>query len=314
MLGIGLLAPRPVQAQAPADWGPVSVDLADIAYPHPVQTFPLVVYGQNVNMAYMDVKPATPNGRTVVLFHGFNFSGEAWGGTIDVLAKEGYRVIVPDQIGFGRSSKPFIPYRFDDMALNTHKLLQQLGVDRAAIVGHSMGGMLASRFAMLYPTATSHVVMVNQIGLADSRPGRAPRYLDDAYQSTPATRSYQAIRQGITRYFVVWKPEYEKYVRMHWGWTLSPDWPRFSKVRAALSQMLSAETVVYDWQHIKSKALVIGGAQDTPTYPAQARRVAESIPGARLELIENVGHCPHLEAPQIFHAKLIQFLQAPAGL
>src|SRR5687768_17322238 len=50
LLGIGLLAPRPVQAQAPADWGPVSVDLADIAYPHLVQTFPLVVYGQNVNM------------------------------------------------------------------------------------------------------------------------------------------------------------------------------------------------------------------------------------------------------------------------
>jgi pimeloyl-ACP methyl ester carboxylesterase len=290
----------------------VSVDLVDIPYPHPVSTFSFVLYGQDVKMAYMDVKPTgAANGRTVVLLHGFNFSGEAWRGTIDVLAKEGFRVIVPDQIGFGRSSKPFIPYTFNDMALNTRRLLQSLGIDRADIVGHSMGGMLASRFAMAYPAVTTHVVMVNQIGLADVRAGRAPRYLDSFYQpdSVPPPRTYEQVRQGITRYFVTWKPEYEKYVRMHWGWTQSPDWPRFSRVRAALQNMLTAETVVYDWQHIKSKALVIGGARDTPTYPAQAKHVAESIPGAQLELIENIGHCPQLEAPEIFHAKLVAFLK-----
>ena len=255
------------------------------------------------------------NGQTVVLLHGFNFSGEAWRWTIDVLAHEGFRVVVPDQIGFGRSSKPLIPYTFNDMAINTRRLLQSLGVERAAIVGHSMGGMLASRFAMAYPGVTTHVVMVNQIGLTDARPGRSPRYLDDAYRTdtartTPAP-NYEAVRRTITRYFVTWKPEYEKYVRMHWGWTQSPDWPRFSQVRAALSQMLTAETVAYDWQHIKSKALVIGGAKDTPAYPAQAKHVAESIPGAELDLIDNVGHCPQLEAPEIFHAKLVRFLKSP---
>jgi pimeloyl-ACP methyl ester carboxylesterase len=301
-------------AQAPADYGPVSVDMTDVEYPYPVSTYAFVVYGQPVKMAYMDIKPiGAPNGQTVVLLHGFNFSGEAWRGTIPVLAREGFRVIVPDQIGFGRSTKPMIPYTFNDMAINTRRLLQSLGIERAAIVGHSMGGMLASRFAMAYPTVTSHVVMVNQIGLTDARPGRAPRYLDDAYRSDsarPAPRTYEQVRQNITRYFVTWKPEYEKYVRIHWGWTQSPDFPRFSQVRAALQQMLSAETVVYDWQHIKSKALVIGGAKDTPQYPAQAKHVAESIPGAQLELIENVGHCPQLEAPEVFHAKLLAFLKA----
>jgi pimeloyl-ACP methyl ester carboxylesterase len=209
-----------------------------------------------------------------------------------------------------------VPYTFNDMALNTRRLLQSLGIDRAAIVGHSMGGMLASRFAMLYPAVTSHVVMVNQIGLTDARPGRAPRTLDDAYRTdttrTPTVRPYEAVRQNITRYFVTWKPEYEKYVRMHWGWTLSPDWPWFSRVRAALAQMLSAETVVYDWQHIRSMALVIGGAKDTPAYPEQAKRVAEAIPGAELELIDNIGHCPQLEAPEIFHPRLVRFLKRTA--
>jgi pimeloyl-ACP methyl ester carboxylesterase len=182
-------------------------------------------------------------------------------------------------------------------------------------VGHSMGGMLASRFAMAYPAVTTHVVMVNQIGLTDARPGRAPRYLDDAYRSdtartTPAP-NYEAVRRNITRYFVTWKPEYEKYVRMHWGWTQSPDYPRFAKVRAALQQMLSAETVVYDWQHITSRALVIGGAKDTPAYPAQAKHVAESIPGAELELIDDIGHCPQLEAFDVFHQRLLRFLKLP---
>ncbi len=318
ILGLVLVcAASPVRAQAPADYGPVSANVEEIPYPYPVSTLPFVLYGQNVRMAYMDVKPTgTSNGRTVVLLHGFNFFGEAWAGTIDVLARAGYRVIVPDQIGFGRSSKPFIPYTFNDMAIDTRRLLQSLGVDQADIVGHSMGGMLASRFAMLYPDLTTHLVLVNQIGLTDARPGRAPRSLDDAYtgdttRPTPP-RTYEAVRQTITRYFVTWKPEYEKYVRIHWGWTQSPDWTHFSHVRAALTQMLSAETVVYDWQHIKSKTLVIGGAKDTPAYPEQARHVAASIPGAQLELIDNCGHVPQFEAPEVFHEKLIRFLESPA--
>ena len=313
---VAVLVATNLSAQAPADYRPVSADVAEIAYPYAVSTFSFVFYGKDVKMSYMDVKPTgTPNGQTVVLLHGFNFFGEAWGPTIGILAREGFRVIVPDQIGFGRSSKPLVPYTFNDMALNTRRLLKSLGVEKAEIVGHSMGGMLASRFAMLFPTMTTHVVMVNQIGLTDARPGRVPHYLDDAYRTDSSgalgNRTYEQVRQSITRYFVTWKPEYEKYVRIHWGWTQSPDWAWFSKVRGALTQMLSAETVVYDWQHIKSKALVIGGAKDTPAYPDQARHVAASIPGAQLELIENVGHVPQFEAPEIFHAKLVAFLKSP---
>jgi pimeloyl-ACP methyl ester carboxylesterase len=259
-------------------------------------------------MAYMDVKPTgAANGRTVVLLHGYNFFAEYWGGTIAALTKEGFRVIALDQIGFGRSSKPLIQYTLNDMAANTRRLLQQLGIERAAIVGHSMGGMLASRFAMAYPDLTTHVAMVNQIGLADARIGRGPRYPGE--EVAVAAGNYPAIRRNIERYFVTWNPAYEKFIRIHYGWTLSGEWPRFAAVRSSLSQIISFETVVYDWPHIKSKALVIGGANDTPTYAAQARKVAETIPGAQLELIPNVGHIPQLESPEIFHTKLIAFLK-----
>ena len=147
---------------------PGSITCEDVPYPHAVSYLPMTLYGQDIRMAYMDV-PAQgqPNGHTVVLFHGMNFAGFYWGGPIDALRKEGFRVVVPDQIGFGRSSKPIIPYNFHDMARNTRLLLQHLKIDKALIVGHSMGGMLAARFATQYPDVAERVVIYNPIGLLD---------------------------------------------------------------------------------------------------------------------------------------------------
>src|SRR5438093_2748570 len=141
--------------QAPPDAKAMSPTLEDVAYPHPVHYLPLTVYGHDVRMAYMDVPPAgAANGRAVVLLHGMNFYGEYWSSTIEVLRTEGFRVVVPDQVGFGRSSKVIIPYTLSDMAASRRKLLDVLRVPKAAIVGHSMGGMVAARFALLYPDAT----------------------------------------------------------------------------------------------------------------------------------------------------------------
>jgi pimeloyl-ACP methyl ester carboxylesterase len=174
-------------AQAPPDAVPVSINLEDLPYPHPVAYLPLTMYGQELRMAYMDVPPAgQPNGRTVVLFHGMNFFGEYWADTIEVLRKEGFRVVVPDQIGFGRSSKPIIPYTLHDMAYNTKTLLEKLGVSKVEIVGHSMGGLVGTRFAFAYPQLATHLVIVNQIGLEDARLQRPWRSTDDVYRANLA--------------------------------------------------------------------------------------------------------------------------------
>src|SRR6185295_13030824 len=137
----------PTVMKAPADARAFSPTLEDVPYPYPVHTLPFSMYGQHVRMAYMDVPAAgTSNGRSVVLLHGMNFYGEYWSNTIEVLRNEGFRVVVVDQVGFGRSSKPIMPYTLSDMAFNTAKLLDGLGIARANIVGHSMGGMVAARF------------------------------------------------------------------------------------------------------------------------------------------------------------------------
>src|SRR6185369_291881 len=168
-LSLAIFLAVPAFAQ-PADVKPGSITYEEVEYRHPVKYFPLTMYGQDVRMAYMDVAPVgQPNGRTVVLFHGMNFGGFYFAGPIDVLRKEGFRLVVPDQIGFGRSSKPIMPYNFNDMALNTRKLLKTLGVTKAAVVGHSMGGMLTARFVASYPDVSERAVIYNPIGLTDVR-------------------------------------------------------------------------------------------------------------------------------------------------
>jgi pimeloyl-ACP methyl ester carboxylesterase len=302
--------------KAPTDVKPGSITYEGVEYPYPVAYLPVTIYGQDARMAYMDVPPAgQPNGRTVVLFHGMNFGGFYFAGPIDVLRKEGFRVVVPDQIGFGRSSKPIIPYNFHDMALNSRKLLQSLGVSRVTIVGHSMGGMLSARFAASFPDITERAVIYDPIGLTDPRYERPWRSADEAYKATMAQTNdqrWQGFYANIRRYFPspgAWKPEYEQYVRILYAPTLSGDWPRLAMVRSIYQQMLYLDPVVYDWPKIKVKTLVIGGEKDGQDFPALAKHIADSIPGAQLVIIPNAGHVPHLEVPDVFYKALLSFLK-----
>lgn len=297
--------------EPPAHWGPVSANFEDIPYPFPVHFLELNRFDQDMRMAYMDI-PArgTPNGQTVFIQHGMNFYSEAYTPTINALADAGFRVVAVDRIGYGKSSKPIIPYNFGFVAANMKALLDELGIDEVALVGHSMGGMVVSRFAMLYPEETTHVVMVNQIGLTDQRQGRPWR---DPYTGGVGTTSYQSVLRGHMRYFPnEWPPEHLEFVRRQYGQTMSGEWPRLSMVRSLQGQMLYEDPVVYDWQHIATKALVIGGEEDglVADFPALARNVANELQNSALLLYPDIGHAPQIEIPDQFHADLIRFLRS----
>jgi len=301
----------------PTDVKPGSITCEDVPYPQPVSYLSFKTYGQDVRMAYMDVAPVgQPNGRTVVLLHGMNFAGFYWGGPIEVLRKEGFRVVVPDQIGFGRSSKPTIPYNFHDMALNTRRVLQQLNIAKAVIVGHSMGGMLAARFATQYPELTERLVIYNPIGVSDPRYERPWTSVDEAYPRVLAS-TYQTIRANIMRYVShkpsAWNAEFEKYVRVRYAWTLSSDWARYAMVQALIQQVPYLDPVVNDWAHIKAPSFVFGGAEDStsPNFKERMKFIAETIPGGngRLHLLPGLGHVPHMEAPDAFYPPLLGFLK-----
>jgi pimeloyl-ACP methyl ester carboxylesterase len=97
-------------------------------------------------------------------------------------------------------------------------------------------------------------------------------------------------------------------VDISYGWTLSSEWPRLAMVRALNQQWVYADPVVYDRPRIKARTLFLSGAEDGPSFRTQAQQVVAAIPGARLNLIEKAGHCPHLEAPEKFFPPLLEFL------
>ncbi len=172
-LPLSLLAAAPLAGQSasppespPAEWGPISIDLHEIEYPFPVQYLERELFGENVRIAYMDVAPTgTPNGRTAYLTHGASYYGWYWEETIRALTNEGYRVIAEDRLGWGKSSKALIPYSWHLHAENMKAVLDHLGVEQAAMIGHSMGGQMVTRFTRLYPEVATHMILVNPIGL-----------------------------------------------------------------------------------------------------------------------------------------------------
>jgi len=317
-------AQTPAPAKAPADIKPGSITCEDVPYPYPTSYLPLTLYGQDLRIAYMDVAPSgSPNGHTVVLLHGNNFAGFYFGGPIDALRKEGFRVIVPDQIGYGRSSKPIIPYNFHDMARNTRLILQHLNVARVMVVGHSMGGMLAARFATQYPDMVERVVLYNPIGLSDPRFERPWADVQEGYKRALAV-TYDSVRGALLRYVAhnpaAWTPQFEAYARVRYAWTLGADWPRLAMVQTLLGQVQYLDPVVNDWSHIKAPTLLFGGAEDmlpgsAAVFKERMKFIADSIPSGngKLHLIPGLGHVPHMEAPEKTYPPLVAFLKEGAG-
>src|SRR5438128_3168899 len=117
-------------------------------YAYPIHFLNLTIEQQRARMAYMDVQPAKPNGQAILLLHGKNFNGYYWKNVIAALSNKGYRVVVPDQMGWGQSDKPNIHYSFSLLAANTKKLLDTLAIIKVHVLSHSIGGMLPTRFAL----------------------------------------------------------------------------------------------------------------------------------------------------------------------
>lgn len=204
-----LIAANILQAQNVQKLG---LRLENYEYPYSVEMLKLETQQQTLEMAYMDVKPDNYNGQNLLLFHGKNFNGAYWETTIDALTKEGFRVIVPDQIGFGKSSKPdYYQYTFQQLAQNTKNLLEHLNIEKTAVLGHSMGGMLATRFTLMYPDFTDKLILENPIGLEDWKLKVPYKDINWWYQKE-LEKDYESIKkyQKESYYDGDWKPAYNK--------------------------------------------------------------------------------------------------------
>jgi pimeloyl-ACP methyl ester carboxylesterase len=304
----------------------MGIALEGFPYPYPVHFLPLTLEGEDLRLAYMDIAPAgPPTGRTVVLLHGRNFPSSYWEPTIKALAGTGYRVIAPDQIGFGKSSKPTFAYSFDAMARATIALLDSLHVDRFDLVGHSMGGMLAVRLTRAYGSRIDHLVLYSPIGLEDYRFFVPPVTDDELARRESALTAEQYRKQLMTNYALsLPSSAIEPFVQLREGIRESGEYPRWLKSFVASYQMIYAQPVAHEIPLIGRPTLFIMGANDhnAPGRPfappelrdkmgqnaALAQSLAARMPNAKVVVFEGVGHLGHLEATQRFNEALSNFL------
>ncbi len=275
----------------------------------------------------MDVKPANYNGKNIVLFHGKNFNGAYWKTTIEALTNEGFRVIVPDQIGFGKSSKPkHFHYTFQQLSKNTKALLDTLKIEKTSVLGHSMGGMLATRFTLMYPNTIDKFILENPIGLEDWKL-KVPYKPVEWWYNNELKKSYESIKkyQLVSYYDNKWEPEYDEWVNLLAGWTLNSDYKTIAWNNALTYDMIFTQPVVYEFKNITAPTLLIIGTRDRTAigkqlvtddvratmglYSLLGKKTQKEIPNSELVEIENVGHLPHIEKFESFIQPLLQFLK-----
>ena len=300
----------------------LSITLENVKYPYPVQYLPLRIEGQDIRMAYMDVKPQNPNGKAVILFHGKNFGGYYWTDVIKALTIKGYRVIVPDQIGFGRSSKPFIHYSFHEFARYNKKLLDTLGIQKIIVLGHSMGGMLATRFTLMYPNMVEKLLLEDPIGLEDYRTFVPYESAEEDYKTELKT-SYESVKKYYqSSYFTQWKPEYNYLVQIGANVNKSADFPRYAMVSALTYEMIYEQPVCYEFGLIKVPTVLFAGKEDntivgkallTPEqqamhgqYKVLAPETAKKISDCKIIMFDNCKHIPHIEVKDEFLKALME--------
>ena len=324
-LSLSLVAALWPAAPAPAA-DAIGIALEGFAYPHAVAFLPLTQEGEELRMAYMDVPPgANANGRTALLLHGRNFPASYWEPVVKALRETGYRVVVPDQIGFGKSSKPTFAYSLDTMARNTAALLDKLGVGKVDVVGHSMGGMLAVRFTRSYPERVDRLALEAPIGLEDYRfyvpPVETERLIEQERNLT--ADAYR--RQLISNYAIKMPPErIEPFVRIREDVKDSGEYPRWLRSFVNSYQTIYSQPVVHEIPLVSRPTLFIMGGDDKnapgrPFAPAElrpkmgqnaklAQDLAAKMPAGRAEIFEGIGHLVHMEAEQRFNETLLGFL------
>ena len=318
---------------ADASWSPATnaasygPELQGFEYPYPVSRFEFSSQGQALRMAYMDVHPERWNGRTAVLLHGKNYCAATWNATIVALVAAGFRVVAPDQIGFCKSTKPsFYQFTFQQLARNTHALLGSLGIARATLIAHSTGGMIAVRYALMYPAETEQLVLVNPIGLEDWKAKGVPSISVDDWYARELKVSEDSIRhyEQETYFSGHWSAQYEPWVQMYAGLNRGPGKQLVAWNSALIYDMIYTQPVFYELENIAVPTLLMIGDKDNTAigkdvapaairetlghYAELGKRAAGRIRGAQLVEFPELGHAPQIQDPQAFHQALLNRL------
>ncbi len=292
-------------------------ELDGFNYPFEVNTFKLNSQNQALNMRYMDIGDKDAR-KVIVLLHGKNFSGYYWERVAKDLLERKYRVIIPDQIGFGKSSKPdSYQYSFGQLALNTKSLLDNLNIKKIDLVGHSMGGMLATTFAVNYPKFVNKLILINPIGLEDYGEYVEFKDVNFFYKRELATTLEKARNYQKKNYYDgKWSNEYEKLLVPLKGMLAGGDWEIVAWNNALTYGPIFSENIVARFSQIKSETFLIIGTRDKTgpgrgwlkegvtrnlgEYKELGKNTKNLIKGAILIELDGLGHMPQYENYDVF--------------
>jgi pimeloyl-ACP methyl ester carboxylesterase len=255
--------------------------------------------------------------RAVLFIHGVGGAWQNWLENLPAVAGAGYRVVALDLPGFGASPLPAEPFTIPSLARLVLGLLDELGIERAALVGNSMGGFISAETALVAPGRVSHLVLVSPAGLSIQEPEaarrlRAVRLMQpllarwNRFQSAHAfgIARRARLRMGAMRYATAHPERLDpRLVAEHVRWA---DGPGFVQALDAVTSHPLRERL----HEIACPTLVIHGEGDRLVPVADADVFAAEIPGARKLVYPETGHLAMLEQPARFNADVLAFLSS----
>lgn len=246
------------------------------------------------------------SGPVVILLHGLGGNSANWAFNTSVLAQK-YRVIVPDQIGFGRSDKPFINYHIATYVDFLDGLCKQLKIERASLVGNSMGGWIAAAYTLAHPEKVERLVLVDAAGFAPPA-NFDMRLLSKLNPSTREDMKQLASLVFFNKQLFTSDAAIDQLLASRIaagdGYTIQSLNESIVRREDMLDNRLSA---------IKQPTLLIWGREDGLTTLAEyGERFKREIPGSQLIVFEQCGHAPMVEKATEFNQTLLKFLAAAA--
>ena len=265
------------------------------------------VYG--MRLAYRTAGAGPP----VVLIHGLAASSLTWSANLRALAQR-HTVYALDLPGHGDSDKLVIDYQIDTGVRVIHRFMERMGVERAALVGNSIGGLLALRFARTYPDQVTHLVLVDSAGLGRSMawflritalPG-----LGEALHSMGGMVSARSLAKRL--FAAPERIERRLLERLHKARTAQAARDALVKVARVGAGLRGLKDRAYDLPYLGDVAapvLVVWGEHDKVFSADHAREVAERYPDIPVEIFPNAGHWPHMEEADAFNDLVLRFLE-----
>ena len=265
----------------------------------PTPRFADVTLATGVRLRYAE--QGDRGGPAVILLHGYSDSWFSWSRVMPLIPAR-YHVIAPDQRGHGDSDKPEGGYAMRDMAADVLALMDALHLERATVVGHSMGSFVAQQVAVAAPRRVERLVLVG---------------------SAPAFRRMSGVDEFAATVYALEDPVPEQFAREFQVSTIHHPIPaEFLDTAVATSLRLPARV----WHGIMTgmlatrpapelaglgiPTLILSGDRDAVfTMPAQQALIAQ-LPEARSSIYAETGHAPHWERPERFAGELVRFLGA----